>query len=96
METDQFIILSDFCEVHAITPEFVVQLQEYGLIEIIDLKDTPCLPVKELSKTEKMIRLYSELDINLEGIAVITQLLEEMQQMQKDIIFLRNKLRVYE
>ncbi len=96
METDQFIVLSDFCEVHNISSEFIVQLQEYGLIELIQLKNVPCLPSKELSKTEKIIRLHSELDINLEGIAVITQLLEEMQQMQKDIIFLRNKLRVYE
>ena len=39
--------------------------------------------------------LISDLDINLEGIAVITRLLKRMEKMQNEITQLKNKLDLY-
>ncbi len=95
METGEYIILTDFCKVHHLMTEFMLELHDNGLIEITVLENEYYIPTRELSKTEKIIRLYSELGINLEGIAVITQLLERIQRMQEEITALKNKLRVY-
>ena len=48
------------------------------------------------SNLEKFIRLYYELDINLEGIETITHLLQRINSLQDEIIILKNRLRLYE
>jgi len=50
----------------------------------------------QLQQLEKYIRLYYELDINLEGIETITHLLRRIDLMQDEIIMLKNRLRLYE
>jgi len=65
MQTDEMIILDEFCIHHHIY-------------------------------LEKLVRLFYELDINLEGIETITYLLNRMNQMQQEILQLNNRLRIYE
>jgi hypothetical protein len=45
-----------------------------------------------MHKLEKFVRLHYDLDINLEGIETINYLLERIEEMQKEIVNLRNKL----
>lgn len=92
----EYIEVNEFCASHGITSQFMLELHEYGLIEIIQKKDAHYLLYKELPKAEKIIRLYSDLDINLEGIEVIHDLLERIERMQHEIVSLKNKLRFYE
>ncbi|MDE3740847.1 chaperone modulator CbpM [Maribacter polysaccharolyticus] len=96
MEKYNYIAVSEFCASHGISSEFILELHEYGLIEIIEEKDAHYLLYTELPKAEKIIRLYSDLDINLEGIEVIHDLLDRIERMQNEIISLKNKLRFYE
>jgi len=42
------------------------------------------------------VRLYYEMDINLEGIETITHLLQRMHAMQQQIVGLSNRLSRYE
>ncbi len=90
------IALSEFCASHGISPQFVLQWHEYGLIELIHVAQTPYIQQEELHKAERIIRLYGDLDINLEGIEVIQQLLQRINGMQEEINVLRNRLRLYE
>jgi hypothetical protein len=45
---------------------------------------------------EKLVRLYYEMDINLEGIETITYLLNCMHGMQQQIVKLKNHIQLYE
>ncbi len=96
MDNTEFIALSDFCESHDITSTFVIELQEYGLLQVVKRNNDSYIPIQELPKAEKIVRLYLELDINLEGIEVIEHLLEKIHKMQQEITLLRNHLRLYE
>ncbi len=96
MDIYENIALSEFCNSHGISPQFVLQWHEYGLIEIIHEAQTPYIHHEELPKAERIIRLHTELDINLEGIEVIQQLLHRINGMQEEINLLRNKLRRFE
>ena len=96
MKQDNYIAVEDFCNSHNITSQFVLELYDLGLVEIVYRQDLQYLPIKQLPKAEKMVRLYQDLDINLEGIEVITHLLERVQGMQTELLSLRNKLRRYE
>ena len=46
--------------------------------------------------SEIMVRLYYEMDINMEGIETINHLLNRMNEMQQEIVKLQNRLGVYE
>jgi len=96
MESADIIILDEFCTSHQVEISFVRSLEEYGLIHTIIVNETLCVPGNELSKLEQIVRLHQELNINSEGIDVIINLLQRIENMQNEIIELRNKLNFYE
>ena len=91
----EYILITDFCTSHNIETHFVMELYEYGLVDVVVKEDTHYLPIQQLPIAEKILRLHSDLDINLEGIAVITRLLKRMEKMQNEITQLKNKLDLY-
>ena len=46
----------------------------------------------EVHKLEKLVSLHYDLDINIEGIETINHLLEKIEDMQNEIIKLKNKV----
>ena len=95
-QNHSLIAVSEFCINHNIEISFVISLQQTGLIEITTINDTTFIEVNQLQKLEKFIRLFFELDINLEGIETITHLLQRINTMQDEIITLKNRLYLYE
>ena len=96
METEDMIVLNEFCTNHEIEISFIRSLEEYGLIETIIVNETVCVQGNELSKLEQIIRLHQELNINPEGIDAINILLKRIENMQNEIIDLKNKLEFYQ
>lgn len=96
MQTDEMIAAEEFCTHHNIELTFINSLKESGLLEISVVEEKIFLPVNQLSQLEKMVRLYYEMDINLEGIETITYLLQRMNDMQQQIVQLSNRLSRYD
>jgi hypothetical protein len=96
MDLRDLITVTDFCKSHRISKALIIEFKEYGLVELIEQEDSLYIPKGELPKAEKILRLHSELDINLEGIEVITQLLNRVEEMQNEMTRLRNRLGLYE
>jgi chaperone modulatory protein CbpM len=96
MQTEYLIALDEFCANHNIEISFVSSLHQTGLIEIKTVKETVFIDADQLQQLEKFIRLYYELDINLEGIETISHLLERIKSLQEENITLKNRLRLYE
>lgn len=96
MRLEKLISVTDFCAGHNISRTLIIELREYGLVKIVEEQQMLYIPIEELPKTEKILRLHSDLDINLEGVEVITQLLDRMEDMQNEMRRLRNRLRLYE
>ena len=96
MLTEEMIPVETFCIHHKIELAFIYSLNNSGLIEIANIKEQVFVPVSQLPQLEKMVRLYQEMDINLEGIETITYLLQRMNEMQQMIVQLSNRLSRYE
>jgi hypothetical protein len=86
----------EFCASHNIEVSFIRSLQQTGLIEISSVEETIYIHESQLQDLERIIHLYFELDINLEGIETINHLLRRINYMQDEITSLRNRLRLYE
>jgi hypothetical protein len=96
MDMKNLITANEFCANHHIELSFINSLQEAGLIEITTIEETGFIHASHLQELEKMVRLYYDLDINLEGIETITYLLDRINEMQDEITALKNRLRLYD
>ena len=96
MQKEDRIPASDFCAHHNIELSFIYSLREYGMIETILEEEKIFLPLSQMARLEKIVRLHFELDISLEGVETITHLLDRMEEMQRDIARLKNRLKAYE
>ena len=92
MQTEEMIPVNDFCIHHNIELSFIYSLKESGLIEVTSREEKIFVPISQLSHLEKLVRLYYEMDINLEGIETITYLLQRMNEMRQEILQLKNQL----
>ena len=96
METKDLILIEQFCTHHDVEFSFITSLHEFGLIEVVELNDAKYLANEQLRDVEKMIRLHYELDINMEGIDAISNLLKQIDNLQKELIATQNKLRLFD
>ena len=93
MVAKTFISVKEFCASHGVEHSYIIELQNFGLVEIEEnefIRDT------SLPKVEKIIRFHREMNINFEGIEVILNLLERMEQKNDEVRQLKNRLRIYE
>lgn len=96
MADQQYIIVEHLCTHYEVNMEFFEDLHQIGLIEWVEEFEPISIEEQQLNRVEKMIRLYKDLHVNSEGIDVIFNLLERMEEMEKEIASLRNKLQFYE
>lgn len=96
MPTTQLIAASEFCIYHNIELSFIQSLHQSGLIAVIVEEEKVFVEENELPQLEKLVRLYHEMDINIEGIETITYLLQRMNDMQRQIAELNRRLSMYE
>jgi hypothetical protein len=96
MKSENMISATEFCECHHIEISFIDSLKEQGLIELASIEETQYIRASQLHILEKIVRLYYDLDINIEGIDAVINLLQRMEDMQHEIALLKNRLRLYE
>lgn len=96
MSTENFISLETLCTHYNVELSFFSNLNEIGLIEIQMVQDIQYVHQDSIYEIEKMIRMYQELDVNLEGIDVVFNLLQKIDSLKKELTAVRNRLRLYE
>lgn len=96
MDTQELIIVEVFCQEYQIETHLIDDLEEFGLIQTIAYKDNKYINKNELVYVEKIIRLHNELNINKEGIEVILDLVEKVNNLQAEVKYLKNRLGLYE
>lgn len=96
MVEKQYIAARTICTEYNIEYSFVSSLDEIGLIQLEIIEQHPYVHRDQIGDLEKMIRLYTELDVNLEGIDVVFNLLRKEQTLREELVALKNRLRLYE
>lgn len=88
----ELIIIHEYCEKSHIEPDFLLSLEEGGLIDIQRIDGEQYLLATQLSELEKYCHFYYDLSINIEGIDVIHNLLERIEALQKEVTQLHKHL----
>ena len=92
MENEHLITVETVSSHYKIETTFIQTLNEYGLIEITRINETEFIEKDRLGDVEKMMNLYYDLNINMEGIDAISHLLKKLKDTQKELVSLRNRL----
>jgi len=90
------LTLREFCERGECHAEFVIKLVGYGIIEPVE--DLPearqwRFDLASLARLRKARRLQRDLKMNLPGLAMSLELLDEVQQMRREVDRLNQQLR---
>lgn len=96
MANENLIPADEFCVRYNAELSFITALHEFGLIEVTTVEENFFIDANQLQKLEQYTRWHYDLDINLEGIEVIDHLLNRVKNLQNEINYLQNRLRMYE
>ena len=95
MENNEYILLENICTHYNIDISLMDTLHGMGLINLTFVDERKYLHHEDLMATEKMIRLHDELGINPEGIDVIVNLLQQLDEVRRELEITKKKLDVF-
>ncbi len=96
MKKDNLISVEQFCVHYNIPNTFIDSLVEYDLITVLPEEDTNYIALDTISSIEKMMRMHFDLNVNFEGLDVVNNLLQQIEELQQEVQVLKNKLRFYQ
>lgn len=92
MDTE-LIIITEYCTYNQAEPEFIFGLQEVGLIDLLERDNQFYIYSSQLRELERYTRWHYELSVNVEGIDVIQNLMNRIEEMEKEIVHLKDRVR---
>jgi chaperone modulatory protein CbpM len=103
METSTLLSIDEFCKHYNVPQEFIFTLFENELIEITQHEineneqgfSKGFIQIEHIKHLEKLIHFHFELDINIAGLDVVTNLLNQINLLQIENLELKNKLHNY-
>lgn len=96
MEQQEWISAELFCIQYHVDLALVRAIGDIGLVEVNETEDQVLVSADRLGEMERILRLHTDLGINLEGIAAIDSLLHRLRALQDELQSLRTRLKVYE
>ncbi len=92
MKLDNHISVTQFCSYYNIPDTFINSLTQYDLISVAVKENESFIAVDTIAHIEKLMRLHYDLNVNFEGLDIITNLLTQLEEAQQEIRLLKNKL----
>ncbi|MHB1146091.1 MAG: chaperone modulator CbpM [Lutibacter sp.] len=96
MSKENFIPLHKLCELYKVEMSFFSSLNEIGLIQITTIEKSNYIHLDKINDLEKMIRMHRDLEINIEGIDIAFNLLQKIDELENELISIKNRLKIYE
>jgi chaperone modulatory protein CbpM len=86
VDESTLLSIEDLCRICAIEPRLVVEFVEEGVLEVAAI-DTDEWRFRggALRRVRTAVRLQRDLELNLVGIALTLDLMEEIQQLRREI-----------
>ena len=87
---DQRLTLEALADAADLHPDLVERFVAYGLLESVSVEErVRWFDVRAVGRLRKIQRLRDDLGINLQGIAVVLDLLERIEDLQRELANLR-------
>jgi chaperone modulatory protein CbpM len=91
----KYIALKEFCAFHQVDHTVVFEVADRGLVELTKRPDDYYLPEKAVAQLERILRLHTDLGINMPGIETIMHMRQRMIAMHEELEELRRQVREF-
>lgn len=96
MNTEHYVSIEHLCVHYQVERTLFEHMTANGLIEISLFDNQPAIALERIADVEKIIRLYHDLEVNMEGIDVVMNLLQKISDLQFELSKAQNRLQLYE
>lgn len=92
-----FYSLQEICDICGVQMESIVEMVDYGILEPAGKSSrTWKFPTDQVQRSQRAIRLQHDLDLNIQGVALTLELLEELEDLRFKISQLEHQLELFE
>ena len=95
MPVTKLIALKTFCLQHDIPADFILELHQHEIIQLVVEKRNRFIPIKQLQELERIVRIYRDLQLDINGIQTVLHLVNRLEEKDAEIMSLRNQLSFY-
>ncbi len=94
MVLDETVVftLAEISERCHVSQHVVIEMIEYGLVEPDKTQDEMRLDAFALQRIQSAARLQHDFDINMQGVAMILELMDELNDLHHELAVLRKHL----
>lgn len=98
IEQGQCYTLQEVCLRYCLESEFVIQCVDFGITEVQDGGEAEAwrFPVESVPRLEKAWRLQNDLGLDYTGLAIVLDLLDEIDQLNNRVEKLSKRLSKWE
>lgn len=89
IEESTTVSFSEVCVKYNIPEELLTEMIEYGLFSPQSVTKQTQLNPNDLRRMESAFRLHNDLGVNLPGVALALDLLDELSELRKELDILR-------
>ena len=83
------LTLEDLCRICNISADFIQDLVDYDIIHGANEIEERLFDMQELQRIQTAIRLQRDLEVNLPGVALALELLEELEELRAQMDLIR-------
>ena len=95
-ETDSVFSLNEICERCGVHAEIITEMVEYGIIAPIEqVQPRWQFTVTALIRLRRAQRLQRDLELNLPGLALSLELIDEVEMLRSEIADLKHRLQQF-
>jgi chaperone modulatory protein CbpM len=92
----RYIAIEEFCNHHGIEVTLVREFADFGLVPLHVENNQEFLPDKAITRLERTLRLFRDLEVNKEGIEVILHMRKQLKKLRRQQERLLNRLQQLE
>ena len=96
MNKEKLIPIEQLCTHYEVETTLLYQLHDFDIIEILTIEDSKFIHEDKVMIVEKVVRMQNDLNINIEGVDAILNLLDKINDLQTELLAVKNRLRLYE
>jgi hypothetical protein len=96
MNKEKLVEINVLCVHYEVEMSLFSELHDFGIIDMVTIKDLYFIHEYEIGVVEKVIRMQRELNLNLEGVDTVFNLLDKINELQTELNNVKNRLHLYE
>jgi len=81
----EYISIKALADFHQLDEKLLLEVATYEIVPVKRTRKEVLLNADDLEEFERALRLYHELEVNLQGVEIICRMRNQMQEMQEEI-----------